>query len=53
MKLVIGKPDESEIVLAEQSGGAWIPNPNLSAEFAKYLQGANPEDFEMWIEEDE
>ena len=29
MKLVIGKPDESEIVLAEEAGGAWKPNPNL------------------------
>jgi hypothetical protein len=32
MKLVIGKPDESELVLAEQAGGAWRPNPNLAAE---------------------
>ena len=53
MKLVIGKPDDSEVVLAEESGGAWKPNPNLSPELAKFLQGANPEEFEMWVEEDE
>lgn len=53
MKLVIGKPDESEVVLAEESGGVWKPNPNLPAEMAKFLQGANPELFEMWVEEDE
>ena len=53
MKLVIGKPDESEVVLAEESGGAWKPNPNLTSELAKFLQGANPEEFEMWVEEDE
>jgi hypothetical protein len=47
MKLVIGKPDESEIVLAEEVGGAWKPNPNLTSELAKFLQGANPEGFEM------
>ena len=34
MKLVIGKPDDSEIVLAEQAGGTWKPNPNLAAELA-------------------
>ena len=53
MKLVIGKPDDSEIVLAEQAGGAWKPNPNLAAELATFLQGADPERFEMWVEEPE
>ena len=53
MKLVIGKPDDSEIVLAEQAGGAWKPNPNLAAELAAFLQGADPEQFEMWVEEPE
>ena len=53
MKLVIGKPDDSEIVLAEQTGGAWKPNPNLAAELATFLQGADPEQFEMWVEEPE
>jgi hypothetical protein len=53
MKLVIGKPDDSEIVLAEQAGGAWRPNPNLAAELATFLQGADPEQFEMWVEEPE
>ena len=42
MKLVIGKPDDSELVLAEQAGGAWRPNPNLLAEMATFLQGADP-----------
>ena len=37
MKLVIGKPDDSEVVLAEQAGGAWRPNPNLAAELATFL----------------
>jgi hypothetical protein len=53
MKLVIGKPDDSEIVLAEQTGGAWRPNPNLATELATFLQGADPERFEMWVEEPE
>lgn len=53
MKLVIGKSDDSEIVLAEQVNGAWKPNPNLTAELAAFLQGANPEEFEMWVEEPE
>jgi hypothetical protein len=53
MKLVIGKPDDSEVILAEESGGVWKPNSNLSLELAKFLQGANPEEFEMWVEEDE
>ena len=53
MKPVIGKPDDSEIVLAEHSGGAWRPNPNLAAEMATFLQGADPEQFEMWVEEPE
>jgi hypothetical protein len=29
MKLIIGKPDGSELVLAEQVGAAWRPNPTL------------------------
>ena len=53
MKLIIGKPDESEIMLAEQVGGAWKPNPNFATEMAKFLQGADPEQFEMWVEEDD
>ena len=53
MKLMLGKPDDSEIVLAEQSGGVWRPNPNLSADLAAFLQGADPEKFEMWVEEPE
>ena len=53
MKLVIGKPDESELLLAEQVGGAWRPNANFVAEMAKFLQGADPEQFELWVEEPE
>jgi hypothetical protein len=53
MKLIIGKPDDSELVLAEQIGGAWRPNPNLAAEMAAFLQEADPEQFEMWVEEPE
>ena len=53
MKLVIGKPDDDEVVLAEESGDVWKPNPNLSPELAKFLQSANPEEFEMSVEEDE
>ncbi len=51
MKLVIGKPDETEIVLAQQVGGVWRPNPNLAADMAAFLKGADPEQFEMWVEE--
>jgi hypothetical protein len=48
---MLGKPDESEMTLAEQSGGVWKPNPTLAADMAKFLQGADPEQFEMWMEE--
>ena len=53
MKLIIGKPDETEIVLAEQAGGVWRPNPNLAAEMATFLKGTDPEQFEMWVDEPE
>ena len=53
MKLMMGKPDDTEIVLAQQVGGVWRPNPNLAAEMATFLQGADPEQFEMWVEEPE
>jgi hypothetical protein len=53
MKLVIGKPDGKELVLAEHAGNAWRPNPNLASEMATFLQGADPEQFEMWVEEPE
>jgi len=53
MKLVIGKPDDSEIVLAEQVGGTWKPNPKLATELATFLQGADPEELEVWVEEPE
>jgi hypothetical protein len=53
MKLMLGKPDDTEIALAEQVGGAWRPSPNLQTELAAFLQGADPEQFEMWVEEPE
>ena len=53
MKLVLGKPDDAELVLAEQVGGVWRPNPKISTELAAFLQGADPEEFEMWVEEPE
>lgn len=51
MKLMLGRPDDSEMMLAEQTGGVWKPNPTLAADMAKFLQGADPEQFEMWVEE--
>ena len=51
MKLMLGKPDDSEMVLAEHAGGSWQPNPKLMAEMTAFLQGADPEEFEMWVEE--
>jgi hypothetical protein len=52
MKLVIGT-DEKDAVLAEQTDGIWKPNPNVAEDLGKLLQGAKPEEFEMWVEEDE
>jgi len=53
MNLIIEKPAATEIVLAEQVGGAWRPSPSLAADMATFLQGADPEQFEMWVEEPE
>jgi hypothetical protein len=53
MKLIIGKPDDSEVVLAQEVGGTWTPNPNLATDIATFLRGADPEQFEMWVEEPE
>jgi hypothetical protein len=53
MKLVLGKPDDSELVLAQQVNGTWQPNPNVAAELAAFLKGSDPEEFEMWIEDPE
>ena len=47
------KPDDTELMLAEQVAGAWRPNPNLAADMAAFLKGADPEQFEMWVEEPE
>jgi hypothetical protein len=51
MKLMLGKPDDSEMTLAEQSGGVWKPSATLATDMVKFLQGADPEQFEMWVEE--
>jgi hypothetical protein len=53
MKLVLGKPDDKELVIAEHVGGVWKPNPNLTANMAAFLQGSDPEQYEMWVEEAE
>ena len=53
MKLMLGKPDVTEIVLAEQTSGAWKPSPTVVADMAAFLQGADPEQFELWVEEPE
>jgi hypothetical protein len=53
MKLMLGKPDDTTITLAEQSGGVWKPNPNLLADMVTFLKGADPEQFEMWVDEPE
>ena len=51
MKLMLGRPDKTEIILAEQTGGAWKPSATFAADMAKLLQGGEPEEFEMWVEE--
>jgi hypothetical protein len=53
MKLMLGKPDETAIALAEEAGGAWKPSATLATDLAKFLQGADPEQFELWVEEPE
>jgi hypothetical protein len=53
MKLMLGKPDDTAITLAEHIGGAWQPNPGLSSDMTRFLQGADPEQFELWVEERE
>jgi len=51
MKLMLGRPDDSEMMLAEQTDGVWKPNPTLVADLTKFLAGAGPEAFEMLVEE--
>jgi hypothetical protein len=51
MKLMLGKPDDNTLTLAEQTGGVWKPCPTLAPDMAKFLEGADPEQFEMWVEE--
>jgi len=53
MKLMLGKPEDGAIPLAEEAGGVWKPSPTLAADLAKFLQGADPEEFELWVEEPE
>jgi hypothetical protein len=51
MKLMLGRPDDHEMTLAEQTGGVWKPSATLATDMARFLQGADPELFEMWVEE--
>ena len=51
MKLIIGKSDDTQLVMAEHVDGTWRPSPTLAADFAAFLKGADPEEFEMWVEE--
>jgi hypothetical protein len=53
MKLMLGISDDSAIPLAEEADGVWKPSPTLAADMAKFLQGADPEEFELWVEEPE
>ena len=53
MKLFIGKPDGTELVLAEEASGAWKPSATLTADMTALLAGADPEQFELWVEEDD
>ncbi|HEV8694031.1 MAG TPA: hypothetical protein VGQ93_07595 [Lysobacter sp.] len=41
------------MTLAEQSDGVWKASPTLAADMAKFLQGSDPEQFEMWVQEPE
>ena len=50
MKLMLGT-DDTAMALAEQLGGVWKPSPTLAGDMAKFLQDADPEQFEMWVEE--
>ncbi len=51
MKLMLGRPDDTEIALAERVGGVWKPNPNLTSDMVGFLKDSDPEQFEMWVEE--
>ena len=51
MKLMLGKPDDTAITLAEQVAGVWKPSASLSSDMASFLRDSDPEQFEMWVEE--
>ena len=53
MKLFIGKPDGTELVLAEQASGAWKPSATIVADMTTFLVVSDPEQFELWVEEDD
>jgi hypothetical protein len=53
MKLCISKDDGAELVLAEQVGKEWKPTATLAADMAAFLKDADPEKFELWVEDDE
>jgi len=50
MKLMLGT-DDNAIALAQQVGDVWKPSPTHAANMVVLLQSADPEDFEMWVEE--
>jgi hypothetical protein len=51
MKLMLGKPDDTAILLAQRTGEDWKPNPSLATDMTAFLRGADPEEFELWVEE--
>jgi hypothetical protein len=51
MKLMLGKPDDTAILLAQRVGEDWKPSPSLSTDMTAFLRGADPEEFELWVEE--
>jgi len=51
MKLMLGKPDDTAIALAEKIGDVWKPSPSLTSDMAGFLKEADPEQFELWVEE--
>jgi len=43
--------DDTAMALAEQLGGVWKPKPHARRRNGEFLQDADPEQFEMWVEE--
>lgn len=53
MQLKIGKPDGGELLLAEHTNGGWRASPTLATDMAAFLKDSDPEQFELWVEEDD